>query len=465
MISIDKNSNISLYEQLYSELKKAIISGELPAGSRLPSTRSLASQYSISRNTVVTAYNQLYVEGFVTSRPGSGFYIEQIPEAIEITSKNSPADIPPLKKEPHYKYDFSYGSLDFNIYRNRKFREAVKDAWAREENKDSITYESSQGSPHLRESMSRMLLITRGVHADPNQIIVTSGHYYSLFLLTVFFKSTDYSLLMEDPGYQATRDVFMKERFSISYLPLEKDGITTSFLPEKKKSLLYITPSHQYPMGSILPIKKRMEILNWAAATGSYIIEDDYDSELRYRDMPVPSLQSIDKNNRVIYMGTFSKSTSPDLRTSYIVMPKGFPVELTKRLPCLSAAVPEFIEEALARYIENGSYEKHISTIRTYFRRKHDLIVSYFKTNFPDKVKIHGTGGGVHFLLEINTTLTTDEIIETAKKQNVRVYDPRMFWANPKKAPQNMVLIGYGGIPMDNLGDYLYALGKCISAT
>lgn len=263
MITLDRSSPLSLYEQLYRELKKAIISGELPPGKQLPSTRALALQYDISRNTVNTAYSQLLVEGFITSRPGSGFYVEKIP--LPVTLKQTTPSAIPEAQSPSCTYDFSYGSLDVNIYRNRAFRQAMSRAWNNMEKRNSIPYEPAAGSLHLREAITHMLHSSRGVVATPDQIILTSGHYYSLFLLTAFFSSSHYSLILEDPGYPAVWDIFQKENFSIHAIPAGKTGIDTAPLHQYTNALLYITPSHQYPLGSILPIKNI-----WKFSTGPF---------------------------------------------------------------------------------------------------------------------------------------------------------------------------------------------------
>ena len=457
MITLDRASPISLYEQLYRELKKAIISGELPPGKQLPSTRALALQYDISRNTVNTAYSQLLVEGFITSRPGSGFYVEKIPLPVTL-NQTTPSAIPEAQS-PSCTYDF-YGSLDVNIYRNRAFRQAMSRAWNNMEKRNSIPYEPAAGSLHLREAITHMLHSSRGVVATPDQIILTSGHYYSLFLLTAFFSSSHYSLILEDPGYPAVRDIFQKENFSIHAIPAGKTGIDTAPLHQYTNALLYITPSHQYPLGSILPIKKRMEILNWAVQTNSYIIENDYDSELHYRDMPIPSLQSIDSNHRVIYLGTFSKSISPDIRASYLVMPENFPLHLKERFPRISASLPQLMEETLAYYLESDAWEKHLNIIRSHFRKKHDAIIAFLKKHFGEKITIHGIGGGVHFVLELKSCLSVEQMIAILNTESVQVYNPAMFWSHPEQAPKHMLLMGYGGIPEDELPDYLEALRK-----
>lgn len=203
-----------------------------------------------------------------------------------------------------------------------------------------------------------------------------------------------------------------------------------------------------------------MEILNWAVQTNSYIIENDYDSELHYRDMPIPSLQSIDSNHRVIYLGTFSKSISPDIRASYLVMPENFPLHLKERFPRISASLPQLMEETLAYYLESDAWEKHLNIILSHFRKKHDAIIAFLKKHFGEKITIHDIGGGVHFVLELKSCLSAQQMIAILNTESVQVYNPAMFWSHPEQAPKHMLLMGYGGIPEDELPDYLEALRK-----
>jgi GntR family transcriptional regulator/MocR family aminotransferase len=461
MISIDKTSDKPLYHQLYEELKRQIIDGELRAGYRLPATRTLAATWSLSRNTVVSAYKQLEIEGYITGRAGSGYYVEKIPAPLEL--EYTVPSYPRAEEEADEKkltYDFRYTDLDLNIYLTRAFRQSMANAWARAESRTKNYYDLPEGSYHLRASIARELHALRGVNTRPEQIILTGGHYYSLLFITRFFPRSRYSLLMEDPGYPAVWDIFQQEKYDIDYIPVTEEGVDTSRLHQEKNKILYLTPSHQYPMGYVLPINKRIEILNWAVKTGSYIIENDYDSELRYQDLPIPSLQSIDKNRRVIYMGTFSKSTSPDLRISYVVMPMGITVDLRKRFPRFSPSLPLLIEDTLSDYIDRGEYRKRLNTIRTYSRKKHDFIISSLKKRFGSRVKIHGTGGGLHFVLELDTSLKEREIIDTLAASDVRVYSMKEYWAQKERAPENLIFIGYGGIPLTDLPKYMAALGK-----
>lgn len=460
MIIVDRKSSKNLYDQVYESLKKRITKGELLAGYRLPSTRKLSEETGVSRNTVKLAYQQLEVEGFIKSETRRGYFVETLPPRV-VVDESRKEDDKEISAVSSCQYDFRYGSVDCNIYRSRAFRDAMRDAWAAEERKSCFVYGDFKGSLRLRKAIARELYSRRGVQASPERIIITSGHPQSLSLIQDLFTKENFHFEMEEPGDPYTRMAFQKRGYEMREIPLEEDGVSTGLM--KSHALFYITPSHQYPMGAVLPIKKRIELLNEVAITGSYIIEDDYDSELRYRDRPVPSLQSIDRNNRVIYLGTFSKGLSPELRLSFVVLPKGKEKELVEEWEFRATSVSILIQETLANYIESGAYDKHLNIVRNSFRKKHDFIVDFLKKHFGNHVRIYGTGGGMHLVIAIDTDFREKDIIKELEKEHVKVYPVTTFWENKKKAPQNQIFIGYGGISMEKLPKYMEALAKGIA--
>lgn len=461
MITVSHISKTPIYKQIYEELKRQILNGELSAGHRLPPTRTLAKDYSISRNTVITAYTQLQSEGFIRSVTGSGYYVEALPEiiAFPVTAISSSSE---RASDTHSLYDFSYGNIDLNVYRTKAFRKCLNNALAAEERQENLNYSDPPGIPALRQALVRHLHTSRGVNTSPEQVVITGGHHYSLQMITELLPKDRFSVAMEEPGYCGTRDVFTHAGYKLHPIALDENGIQTERLKNISHAILYVTPSHQFPMGCILPVKRRLELLKWAAETDSYIIEDDYDSELRYHELPIPSLQSIDQNNRVIYLGTFSKSLSPDLRASYIILPQNIGFEYKKRYPFFNAPSPAIIQTALAEYIESGEYQKHLNSMRAVFRKKHNLILSFIKNRFPNDVALYGIGGGMHFVLEINTVLSQEEIIAEFAKDNVGVYPTKEFWNDTVLHPENQVVIGYGAIPLNRLSEYLDAMSNSL---
>lgn len=309
MISIDKTSDKSLYEQLYEQMKSEILNEHYAAGEKLPATRQLAAEHKLSRNTVVSAYNQLELEGYIRSVTGSGYYVENISAFSPDKKSRQSHNIQHSSRQSGktFDYTFSYGNLDYNCYHSRAWRKCLTNAWDMISMADTASYQMSQGSYTLRSLITEYLYMSRGVNCTPEQIILTSGHQRSIDIITHIFSSSDYSFAMEDPGYNGTWEIVSQSPFRIIPIPLEDDGVSIEHIQRLRDTLLYVTPSHQFPMGSILPISKRLELIEWAVQSGSYIIEDDYDSELRYQSRPIPSLQSID-NTAALYILELSPS-------------------------------------------------------------------------------------------------------------------------------------------------------------
>jgi GntR family transcriptional regulator/MocR family aminotransferase len=453
MIIIDTKSKIPLYEQLYQQIKEQILSGQLTANQKLPTTRELAADYMISRNTVINAYSQLEVEGFIKSIGGSGYYVEQlnfVPPISPNPSFSYANDIV-YTENIHSIYDFQYGDLDYNCYKIKAWRKCITDAFDKISLQTKLSYDSPQGLLDLRRTLSNYLYISRGVKCSPDQIIITSGHQYSLSIIANIFSSENWIFAMEDPGYNGTHTIFKQNNYSIIPVPVENDGILVPELQQLQNTLLYITPSHQFPMGSILSIAKRLAILNWAGNNNGYIIEDDYDSELRYNSLPIASLQSIDRNNRTIYLGTFSKSLSPDLRIAFLVLPETLLPLYREKYQLVNCSVPSFLQIALTDFMLSGNYQKHINTLRTHFKKKYRLIINLLKKNNSSDITIHGSDTGSHFILSINTDLDQQAIIDRFAKNNIRVYPTDIYWINKCQCPKNQILVGFGSIPIENI--------------
>lgn len=465
MFTLDKESGISLYEQLYEQLKQQILSGDLAAGQRLPATRELASEYKLSRNTVIGAYQQLEVEGYIRPVIGSGYYVEN----ITAFKTNLPkADIfPSVPEQPKQSYDytFSYGDLDDNCYGSKEWRKCLLNAYDRLASRNSVVYENPQGLLDLRRHLGEYLYQSRGVKCTVEQILLTSGHQQSLQIIANMFAGADWKFAMENPGYNGTRQVMEQNRFQITPVPVEADGISVHAVQSLFHTLLCVTPSHQFPLGSVLPISKRLELLEWAAENDGYIIEDDYDSELRYHNRPIPSLQSIDSGDRTIYLGTFSKSLSPDLRIAYVVLPAHLVDTYREKYLYTNCTVPTLFQLALAEYIESGKYQRHINAMRTHYRKKHDYIRNFVKESLSGKVDLIGEDAGLHFIISIHTKQSQAELIERFAEHKIRIYPTEVFWIDKAVCPQNQLLLGFGAIPLTQLPKAMKRMSEVIENT
>lgn len=452
MFYFEKGNNTPLYQQLYNQLRQQIMEGVLSKNEKLPPTRVLAAEYHISRNTVIQAYRQLEAEGYVRSVVGSGYFVEDL-RFFQDYCQSEPPKQTLLKNTSKQKalFDFNYGALDYSCYCSRAWRQNVIEAYDRIAAQKAAAYGEPQGLLELRCELARYLKLSRGVRCSEEQIVITSGHRQSLTLLCELFSGENRCFAMENPGYNGTRIAMQLNGYSVNPIPVERDGISVASVERLSRSLLYITPSHQFPMGSVLPIAKRLALLQWAVKTDSYILEDDYDSELRYHSMPIPSLQSIDNGDRTIYMGTFSKSLSPDLRIAYLVLPKRLLNVHQMAFANANCTVSALLQYALAQFIRSGEYQKHINAMRTHYRKKHDYILEYVKENLSDKAKLIGEDSGLHFILEVKKALGNTDLIKELAKRKIVIYPTAPFWIDSKMCPSNQFLLGFGSLSLTEL--------------
>lgn len=280
-------------------------------------------------------------------------------------------------------------------------------------------------------------------------------------MIAGMFARSDWKFAMENPGYNGTGQVMEQNHFPITPVPVEADGISVHAV---QNTLLCVTPSHQFPLGSVLSISKRFKLLEWAAKNDGYIIEDDYDSELRYHNRPIPSLQSIDSGDRTIYLGTFSKSLSPDLRIAYVVLPAHLLEIYREKYLYANCTVPTLFQLALAKYIESGKYQRHINAMRTHYRKKHDYIRNFVKESLTGKAVLIEEDAGLHFIISIHTGQNQTELIERFAQSKIRIYPTELFWIDKAVCPQNQLLLGFGAIPLTQLPKAMERLSEVIKS-
>lgn len=318
-IPLKEDGKEHLYQQIYNYIKNEIRKGSLSAGQRLPSTRRLAEHLQVSRSTVDFAYGQLLSEGYIESRPYKGHFV------CEITKLYHPAPVSDREeetlKEASAAYDFSPNGIDITAFPISTWKRISKDVLMDEE-RNVFELGAPKGDQRLREAICGYLHGSRGVECTPGQIIVGAGNDYLLMLLQKIL-GTAQRVAVENPAYMRAARIFASGGYEVTPVDLDENGMRIDLLKKSRARIAYITPSHQFPTGVVMPIGRRMEILSWAKEGDErYIIEDDYDSEFRYKGMPIPSMQASDGEGKVIYLGTFSKSIAPAIRISYMVLPK-----------------------------------------------------------------------------------------------------------------------------------------------
>jgi GntR family transcriptional regulator / MocR family aminotransferase len=468
VIVLNNDSGVPLYLQIYEQLKEMIISGQISEGSKLYSTRTLSTTLNVSRNTVESAYLQLSSEGYVTSKAGSGFIVEKLDSMLitKLKRENSAnidkykTTLPDMNSANNYKYDFRYGKLSASDFPLRLWRRISNKCLTSIDAEMMTSYTNSKGEEELRIEIMKYLNKSRGVSCTPEQIIITSGFEQCLSLLCQMFRSSFSKIAIEDPGYIGARNIFNNNGYDVVPISLEKDGINLNELESSSAKVVYVTPSHQLPTGLVMPIQKRLQLLDWARRENGIIIEDDYDSELRYNSKPIPSIQGIDSKDYVIYIGTFSKSLSPSLRLNYMVLPPSMLEIYDKIFSTYQTSVPIVEQKIIQQFMHLGHWDSHLRKISLLNKRRHDRLIHSIQEFMGDNVIIHGKNAGLHILLELNNGLSEEEIIEKAKAYCVLVYPVSIFWLRQDKYPNNMVFLGFGGMTESEITEGINTLSK-----
>ncbi|PEX86405.1 PLP-dependent aminotransferase family protein [Bacillus cereus] len=448
-IPLQLESTTPIYLQIYEYIKYEIIQGTISVGTRLPSHRNLASQLNISRITVESAYQQLLAEGYVESKPKRGVFVANVDiDVIPNKSLHVAKETSNLIVE-QFKYDCSQGLIDQNAFPITNWKRALQEAILKYENA-LFAKEDPQGEFILREHISTYLYHARGVHSSPDQIVIGAGTQPLLWLLLQLLGPTkEYGI--ENPGFHRIHAIVKSCDRHIHPIPLDEKGIHIPSLYNTSSNVAYVTPSHQFPLGMIMPLSKRLELLKWANDCDGYIIEDDYDGEFRYTGKPIPSLQSLDSNERVIYMGTFSKSFLPSLRMGYVVLPSHLLKTYQDLHGIFKQTVSTIQQLAFAHFIQSGNWERHINRSRTLYKRKHHTLVKSITKEMGTNVQILGEQSGLHIVLRVHNSMNEGELIASAKKQSIKLYplSPYDFVTDLRK--ESYILLGFGSIPENKI--------------
>ena len=458
-VELKSKDKMPLYEQLYLKIRGLITEGELAEGEKLPSERGLALNLQISRNTVTLAYEQLYAEGYVEVRPQSGYYVNKI-DRINSEKKEEFTDIKneSVNPEPEYEYDFSPFSLckESFPYRmwDRLYRQCMRDR-----GEELFNLGERQGDLELRVAIAKYLFGYRGLSIKPENMIIGAGTGYLLQLLEHLIDEKSI-IAMENPTYMQAYRIFSSLNRKLLPISLDENGLKVEELKRSEAKAVYLTPSHQFPTGVVMPIKRRKEILGWAAGEDRYIIEDDHDSEFRYKGLPIPPMKAIDTGNKVVYLGTFSRTIAPAIRIGFMVLPDGLLKVYRKKLAFLACTVPRIDQAVLTEFILGGHYERHINKARKIYKSRHDKLISSLKV-FGDKVKIMGGNAGMHLMVKFKLEMTEEEVVSRAEKSGIKLVglSKHRIRENPESS-EAYILIGYGNISEDRIEEGIKILAK-----
>ena len=446
---LKKAPGVPLYEALYRCIRADILSGALQPGQKLPSKRALAQNLEVSKITVESAYSQLLAEGYICSREKVGYFVE----AVERHAAPSPAAAPREEEAPRkYLLDLTANGTEhfpFSVW-SRLQREVMLD-----HGETLLKPLPNRGIPELRQAIAGHLAAFRGMHVDPENILIGAGTDF-LYNLLIQLLGRDKVYAVEEPGYGKIRKIYAAGGVKCVSADMDSQGIRPDCLEEA--DVLHFSPSHHFPTGLVTPVSRRLELLAWAKED-KWIIEDDYDSEFRFDAHPKPAMQSLDAKGRVIYMNTFSKSLAPSIRISYMVLPGALMEQFQRELGFYSCTVPSFEQYTLARFLSRGHFEKHINRMRKFYKNRRNRVVELLSAcAFADRLTILEQDAGLHFLVRVDTRLTDRQLTQRLAEAGIRVHTLSDYF-HDRTGDRHCLVVNYSGLKEESLEKALETIG------
>jgi GntR family transcriptional regulator/MocR family aminotransferase len=449
-----------LYRRVYHALKASIREGRLAPDARLPSTRELAADLRVSRNTVLLAYEQLLAEGYVVSRNratasvASTLPMSGVPES----ARSKPRNLPPVSAYARrlttllgtplarsgLRYDFRYGEPSVDEFPREIWRRLLATRMRRPA-RDGLGYADPAGHMPLREALAEYLKRARGVVCEADQIVITSGSQQGFDLAARVLLDPGDVAAVEEPHYPGVTIPFEAAGARLAYVPVDGEGLQTRRLPVRAR-VVYVTPCHQFPTGIIMPLERRLALLAWAARAGSWVIEDDYVSEFRYEGSPLEALQALDHDGRVVYTGTFSKTLFPALRLAYLVLPRALVRPFLAAKWAADRFSPMLAQEALADFIASGQFERYLRRAGARNASRRRTLIAALRQHFGARVEIAGENTGVHLMVWLNEVRPrdVDPLIARAARAGVGIYSIAPYFARPQQRAG--LLFGYASL-------------------
>lgn len=462
-INLDRENRTSLSRQIYLSIKESILRGKIAADTKLPSSRELSGELHVARNVVVECYEQLIAEGYAYSKNGSGTYISKgvllpyserkiyVPTEAELMSKSPVsvsfrAGIPDLSLIPIKKWAQIYHKTALDIAPNQ------------------MNYLDAIGDYTLRTSLAQYLNQARGTNTRPENILITNGAAQSFNLLCQLVSQNQYALV-ENPLSYGLLHTLESNGVSMRSIRLDVDGMVTSELPPRPPKLIFTTPSHQFPLGSILPASRRVELINYAKRNDAYIIEDDYDSEFRFDGNPIQSMQYLSPD-RVVYVGTFSKTLMPALRIGYMVLPNELCERMREAKYVSDIHSPVLEQLTLAQFIENGTFELHIRKMRKLYHRKRDYLITCLERTFGKQVFISGAAAGLHLVAAFSGIQFDSDLLHKIHQAGIEIsqVEKYMLPSVLNLQNKNALVFGYGNTPIEKMENGIELLADIINS-
>ncbi|WP_169567014.1 PLP-dependent aminotransferase family protein [Sneathiella limimaris] len=460
-LSIDKSDPGPLHRQLFLKLRDNILQNVIKAGTRLPSTRLLAEDLGVSRNTVLSAFDQLMAEGYLEARVGAGTYVStQIPDELLGTNSSSEKPNPKARKiklsrqaealrptgpaKPYHQGPFSPGRPELDQFPFEIWARLLAKHWRKPE-PDYLSGNPVGGATALREALAEHLAQTRAVNCEPDQVIVLSGSQQAIHLVIKAFAETGDPILMEDPGFPGIRNSIIAAGANPIAVPVDDQGFNLeaakSLAP--KARLACLSPSHQYPLGPTMSLQRRLEILHWAGENDRFVLEDDYDSEYRYSGRPLSSLQGLDTEDRVLYVGSMSKVMFSGLRVGYLVVPKDLVDVFLALRRDIDGHSPAVAEAALAEFISEGHLATHIRKMRILYEKRQKVLISELRAKCGDFLSVDEQECGMHLIAFLRPEIEDKKVEALARDQGLMLRALSAFYEGPEK--KNALIIGFAG--------------------
>ena len=449
---------LPLYESLYRRIREDILSGALAAGERLPSKRALAEHLRVSVITVEGAYQQLAAEGYLRSEPKRGFFVSPLERQAPAAAPAPPA-APASPARPAWALDLRSNRVDASRFPFALWTRLTRRVLS-EEGETLLQPIPHQGLERLRRAIADDLRDYRGMAVAPEQIVVGAGAEY-LYLLLAQLLGRDAVLAVEDPGYPKIRQVYEKSGVRCVPVPLDGQGINLEALYASGAAAAHLSPAHHYPTGQVTSIRRRQELLRWAEERDALIVEDDYDSEFRFSGRPIPTLQSIDADGRVVYMNTFSLTIAPAMRVGFMVLPPRLLERWRREMDFYASTVPALEQSVLARFLAGGWYEQHLARMRSEYRlRRAAVLESFRKSPFAARISISEQGAGLHFLMRVDTPLSDAELRRRGESLGAALCFLSEYAAVQHPSYQHTLVMNYAGLRPDRLPEAIALLER-----
>ncbi|RNC97315.1 PLP-dependent aminotransferase family protein [Lysinibacillus halotolerans] len=435
------------YMTIYKQIKKQVLTNVIHAHEQLPPKRLLANQLNVSIQTVQTAYEQLISEGFIYTIERNGYYVSEVEFPYSFEDSFEP--IVEIEENENPTISFRNGQVDASHFPFSVWTKYVKEHFQ----SNMMPNAKWQGEAMLRNQIARYIRKARGIHCQPKQIFIFNGTQQQLKVLSQFLKPT--AVGIENPGFHRVYYTWKQSQLEPTLVPVDEQGCMVPTVP---LNLLYTTPAHQFPKGTIMSITRKGELLQWAATHQSYIIEDDYDAEFRYKGNPIPPLAQLDYQDRVIYFGSFSKTMIPSIRVSYIILPMHLVDSFEQFMQFDKSMVSRLDQVVLAHFMKDGHFEKHIAKMRKLYSEKRQHLIDEIKNRLGDEFIITGDDAGLHIVLHLPDYLTEQQALQKAKSVGVTVDAYSQFQFDRTGETSNKVVIGYGTLSLEQITQGIAAI-------